>query len=144
VLSDAEIATYLMLRYVRARRPGKHEDAGVFVTAGWRETFSRLHRSTWRSADMLYRLRLVDKIPATGRTFRTGKVDDPKKLAMDARKPVVRFKINDAALQANAVGCDRPVRRRRARLRPPPSHVGGIEVGAHTWWCDVLMTCRMP
>ena len=58
---------------------------------------------TWRSADMLYRLRLVDKIPATGRTFRTGMVGDPKKLSKDARKPVVRYKINHEALQANAL-----------------------------------------
>ncbi|MEU1755119.1 hypothetical protein ABZ436_21035 [Micromonospora matsumotoense] len=103
VLSDAEIATYLMLRFVRSHRPRKHEESGVFVTSGWRETLFRLHRSTWRSADMLYRLRLVDKIPAAGRTFRTGKVGDPKKLAKDARKPVVRYKINDEALQAKAL-----------------------------------------
>ncbi|MEV4708673.1 hypothetical protein [Actinoplanes sp. NPDC049316] len=103
VLSDAEIATYLMLRYMRARRPRTHEESGVFVTSGYRETLFRLHRSTWRSADMLYRLRLVDKIPAAGRTFRTGKVGDPKKLAENARKPVVRYKINDEALQANAL-----------------------------------------
>lgn len=103
VLSDVEIATYLMLRFVRAHRSRKHEEAGVFVTSGWRETLFRLHRSTWRSADMLYRLRLVDKMPATGRTFRTGKVGDPKKLAKDAKKPVVRYKINDEALQADAL-----------------------------------------
>ncbi|KXK62661.1 hypothetical protein AWW66_06970 [Micromonospora rosaria] len=103
VLSDAEIATYLMLRFVRARRPRRHDESGVFVTSGWRETLFRLHRSTWRSADMLYRLRLIDKMPSAGRTFRTGKVGDPKMLAENARKPVVRYKINDEALQAHAL-----------------------------------------
>ncbi|MFG1894941.1 hypothetical protein ACGFIP_13065 [Micromonospora zamorensis] len=63
----------------------------------------RQRRSTRRSADMLYRLRLVDKMPATGRTFRTGKVGDAKKLADDARKPLVRYKLNDQVLQANAL-----------------------------------------
>jgi hypothetical protein len=64
VLSDAEIATYLTLRFVRARRRREHEEFAVFVTSGGPETFFRLRRSTWRSADMLYHLRLVAKIPA--------------------------------------------------------------------------------
>ena len=103
VLSDTEIATYLMLQFIRARRPRKHEQFGVFITSHWRETLFRLHRSTWRSADMLHRLRLVDKQPSTGRTFRTGKLGDPKKLAAGARKPVVRYKLNDEALLADAL-----------------------------------------
>lgn len=103
VLSDAEIATYLMLRTMRMKRPGKHAQSGVFVTTGYRESLFRLQRATWRSADMLYRLRLIDKMPSTGRNFRTGKVGDPTKLAPDARKPVVRYKLNDEALQSNAL-----------------------------------------
>lgn len=103
VLSDAEIATYLMLRTMRAKRPGKHAHAGVFVTTGYRESMFHLQRATWRSTDMLYRLRLIDKMPSAGRSFRSGKVGDPKKLASGARKPVVRYKLNDETLQSNAL-----------------------------------------
>ena len=103
VLSDTEIATYLMLRTMRTKRPGKHAKSGVFVTTGYRESVFRLERATWRSANMLYRLRLIDKMPSAGRNFRTGKVGDPTKLAPGARKPVVRYKLNDEALQSNAL-----------------------------------------
>lgn len=92
-----------MLRYMRALRPGKHALYGVFVTSGYRETFFRQHRSTWRSVEMLYRLRLIDKMPATGRAFRTGNVADPKIKEKTARKPVVRYKINDDGLRVNAL-----------------------------------------
>ncbi|MBM0226849.1 hypothetical protein [Micromonospora sp. ATA51] len=103
VLSDAEIATYLMLLTMRAHRRRRHEQGGVFVTSGSREEIFGLHRATWRSADMLYRLRLVDRLPSIGRNFRTGKIGDPGQHGKDARKPVVRYKINDAALQSNAL-----------------------------------------
>ncbi|BCY10964.1 hypothetical protein [Actinoplanes sp. L3-i22] len=103
VLSDTEIATYLMLRHMRAARPAAHADSGVFVTSGDRETLYRQHRSTWRSADMLYRLRLIDRMPTTGRNFRTGKLGNPKIKDKTARKPLVRYKINDDALQDNAL-----------------------------------------
>jgi hypothetical protein len=103
VLSDAEIATYLMLRTMRNKWPGKHAAAGVFVTSGWRESMFRLQRATWRSADMLYRLGLIDKLPSVGRNFRTGRVGDPAQLADGAKKRVVRYRLNDEALKANAL-----------------------------------------
>jgi len=103
VLSDAEIATYLMLRTMRNKRPGKHISHGVFVTSGFRESVFRLQRATWRSADILHRLRLIDRLPSAGRNFRTGKTGDPAQLAPGAKKRVVRYRLNDEALKANAL-----------------------------------------
>ncbi|MEU4439006.1 hypothetical protein [Micromonospora chalcea] len=103
VLSDAEIAVYLMLLAMRSVRRRRHAQRGVFVTSGVREDMFGLHRPTWRSADMLYRLRLVDRLPSTGRNFRTGKIGDARQHGEDARKPVVWYKINDEALHANAL-----------------------------------------
>lgn len=103
VLSDAEIATYLMLRTMRNKRPSKHISHGVFVTSGFRESVFRLQRATWRSADTLYRLRLIDRLPSAGRNFRTGKIGDPAQLAPGAKKRVVRYRLNDEALKVNAL-----------------------------------------
>lgn len=103
VLSDAEIATYLMLRTMRNKRPGKHTSHGVFVTSGYRESVFRLQRATWRSADTLHRLRLIDRLPSAGRNFRTGKTGDPAQLAPGAKKRVVRYRLNDEALKVNAL-----------------------------------------
>jgi hypothetical protein len=103
VLSDAEIAVYLALLETRARRTTRHEQHGIFITSGHQDTHYAMQRATWRSTDMLFRLRLIDRLPASGRTFATGKIGNPVHTAKGAKKPVVRFRVNDKALQANAL-----------------------------------------
>jgi hypothetical protein len=100
VLSDAEIAVYLALLETRAKRQAQHAQHGVFITSDDQETHYAIHRSTWRTADMLFRLRLIDRLPAPGRT---GRIGDPRQLAADGKKPVVRYRINDEALESDAL-----------------------------------------
>ncbi|MEW1648602.1 hypothetical protein [Streptomyces sp. NPDC091219] len=58
---------------------------------------AELQRATWRSADMLYRLRLIDRLPSAGRNFRTGKTGNLAQLAPGAKKRVVRYRLNGEA-----------------------------------------------
>ena len=108
-LTDTEIAAYLALLYMRKAHLGYHEQVGVFLTAEHREKYFGLTRTTWRSVDLLHRYRLIDRMPSTGRSFRSGKVGQfPERWANREVLPV-RHKIVDKALDRLAIPAIRQV-----------------------------------
>src|SRR6185312_9742564 len=100
-LTDAEIAMYLMLCFLRGHFPRGHEITGVYITDDVRQNVCGITRATYRSHDMLHRFGLIDRMPDPDRDYQTGKVlDFGEKYARGkgSVKPHT-FKINDEALQ---------------------------------------------
>ncbi|WP_157528158.1 hypothetical protein [Nocardia sp. NRRL S-836] len=102
-LTDTELATYLLLSFLRWRFPSRHLEQGVFVTAETREKVFRIARATWRATDLLHRYRLIDRMPDPRRQYRTGKVGDPAKRWANREVAPARFKINNDALSRPAL-----------------------------------------
>lgn len=102
-LTDPELATFLLMSLLRAQFPGKHATQGVFLTAEDRRNVFGLTRTAWRGTDLLHRFRIIDRLPAHVRNYRTGKVGDfERKWAKGEVKPVL-FTLNDEALQRPAL-----------------------------------------
>lgn len=102
-LTDAELATYLLLCFLRNRFPSKHHSEGVFLAAHLREQHFRITRATWRSTDLLHRFQLIDRMPDPGRNFRTGKIGDIGRKWAHREVSAAKFKINDDALARPAL-----------------------------------------
>jgi len=102
-LTDAEIAAYLTLTWLRARFPGHHAARGNYLREDDRRDFFQLTPYTWKATERLHRFRLIDRSPSPGRSFRTGKVGDRD--ARWANKQVMPylFTINDDALKRPAL-----------------------------------------
>jgi hypothetical protein len=71
-LTDAELATYLALRWLRWAFG--HQDQGVFIVAADREAYFGLKEASWRSHRMLHSFGLVDRARDQRRVFKTGKI----------------------------------------------------------------------
>lgn len=108
-LTDTQLATYLLLAFLRHQFPSRHTEQGVFLTAEDREKIFRITRAAWRSTDLLHRYRLIDRMPTTQRNFRTGKVGDAKRKWANREIAPARFKINDGALEHPALDVIRQV-----------------------------------
>jgi hypothetical protein len=103
-LSDAEIATFLMLSFVRNRFRAAHADKGVFLTAAVREQLFRITRPAWRSTDYLHRFGVIDKVATPGRNFRTGNlVGDPDQRLQARNLAPIRIQIKDSAFRRPAL-----------------------------------------
>ncbi len=103
-LTDTELATYLVLSWLRWRLSISHAGEGVYLTADYRERLFGLTRATWRTTSLLHQFRLIDKMPDDGRDFRTGNIiGDFKKKWANREVTPVRFKINDEVLKKLAL-----------------------------------------
>lgn len=102
-LTDAELATYLLLCFLRNRFSSKHASGGVFLAEHLRVQHFRITRATWRSTDLLHRFQLIDRMPDPDRDFRTGKIGDIRKKWALRQVSAAKFKINDDALARPAL-----------------------------------------
>ncbi|MFB4288341.1 hypothetical protein ACBI99_11925 [Nonomuraea sp. ATR24] len=102
-LTDTELATFLLLSFLRSSFPQRHAEDGIFLTAEMRKEIFRITRTTWRSADMLHRFRLIDRMPDSRRNFRTGKVGGYETRWANREVAPAHFKINDEGLEQSAL-----------------------------------------
>lgn len=104
-LTDIEIATYLMLAWLRRRFPSRHLEEGVYVTDETRSKVFGLTRTAYRSHTMLHRFRLIDRQPDPDRNYMTGRVTSFKTKYEKGRGSVRpwSFKLNDQALEQPAL-----------------------------------------
>lgn len=109
-LTDTELATFLLLSWLRSEFPAKHATDGVFLTNDYRKKIFWITRTAWRSTAQLHRFRLIDKMPDERRDYRTGNVNgDFKKMWKKHDVPPVRFMVNDQALELRALQTIRQV-----------------------------------
>lgn len=109
-LTDTELATFLVLSWLRSKFPAKHATDGVFLTNDDRKKIFWITPTTWRSTVPLHRFRLIDKMPDERRDYRTGNVNgDFKKMWKNRDVPPTRFMVNDQALERPALQTIRQV-----------------------------------
>jgi hypothetical protein len=104
-LTDAEIAAFLMLSFLRARFPAKHDEKGVYVVDELRQAAFGLTRYAYRGHSALHRFRLIDRMPDPERDYETGRILDFRTKYAKGKGSIQphTFKINDAALEAPAL-----------------------------------------
>jgi hypothetical protein len=104
-LTDAEIATYLVLSFLRARFPTRHEETGVYVHMDAREDVFGLTRYAYGSHEMLHRFRLIERQLDPDRSYATGRVGDFKKKYAKGKGNIRphTFKLDDNALERPAL-----------------------------------------
>jgi hypothetical protein len=77
-LTDSEIATFLMLSFLRSRFLGRHGSTGVFAVQHTRQDEFGITPATYRSHTMLHRFRLIDRMLDEDRDYTTGRVRNPE------------------------------------------------------------------